>query len=83
MKRMCALRKEDAELDRLIASLVSEIKITATKETGGRGTQTPTFDGAKEQLFSDAFLDALADRLAIRILDRAKGIDRSGNSRVK
>jgi hypothetical protein len=63
------------EVDGLIASLVSEIKSTAAKETGRTGTSIRKFDWAKEPLFSDAFLDALADRLALRILNRAKGIN--------
>jgi hypothetical protein len=75
LKRVCALREDDPEVDGLIASLVSEIKSTAAKETGRTGTSIRKFDWAKEPLFSDAFLDALADRLALRILDRAKGIN--------
>jgi hypothetical protein len=79
LKRVSALRKVDAELDGLIASLVSEIKSTVAKETGRTVSPTRTFDVAKEPLFSDAFLDALVDRLALRILERAKGIDPSSD----
>jgi hypothetical protein len=79
LKRVCALRKDDAELDRLITSLVSEIKNTVARETGRTGSPTWTVDGAKELLFSDAFLDALADRLALRILERANEIDPSSD----
>jgi hypothetical protein len=66
-------------LDRLITSLVSEIKNTVATDTGRTGSPTWTVDGAKELLFSDAFLDALADRLALRILERANGIDSSSD----
>ena len=76
---MCALRKDDVEVDRLIACLGSEIENTVARETGRIGSPTWTFDGAKELLFSDAFLDALADRLALRILERANGIDPSSD----
>jgi hypothetical protein len=79
LKRVCALREDNPELDGLIVSLVSEIKSTAAKEIGQTGTPTRPFHGAKEPFFSDAFLDALADRLALRIFDRAKGISPGGD----
>ena len=75
LKRVAALREDDSAVDSLVASLATEIKTAMPKETGRTGALTPTLDGAKGPRFNGAFLDALADRLAMRIFDRAKGID--------
>ncbi len=75
LKRVAALREDDPEVDSLVSSLASEIKTTVPKETGRTDTLTRATAGAKDPCFNEAFLDALADRLAMRIFDRVKGID--------
>ena len=78
LKRVAALREDDPEVDGLVASLAAEIKTSEPKENGRTGTDSQTPADAKDLRFNDAFLDALADRLAMRIFGRAKGIDAAG-----
>ena len=83
LKRVATLRENDPEVDGLVSSLMSEIKTARPNEAGRTGAPARTPTGAKDLRFNDAFLDALADRLAVRIFDRAKGIDASGASGPK
>ena len=77
LKRVAALRESDPEVDGLVSSLAAEIKDAEPEKNGRADTenQTPV---AKDLRFNEDFLDALADRLAMRIFDRAKGIDAIG-----
>ena len=75
LKRVAALREDDPEVDCLVSSLAAEIKTAEPKESGRTDTESQTPADGQGFRFSDAFLDALADRLALRIFDRAKGID--------
>ena len=72
LKRVAALREDDPEVDGLVASLAAEIKTAEPKENGRTGTDSQTPADVKDLRFNDAFLDALADRLAMRIFGRAK-----------
>jgi len=83
LKRVAALRESDPEVDGLVSSLAAEIKTTEPNETVRTGTQPRTLAVAKDLHLNDAFLDALADRLAARIFDRAKEIDAKGASAPK
>lgn len=75
LKRVAALREDDPEVDCLVSALAAEIKTAEPKESGRTDTESQTpVDGVDFRL-SDAFLDALADRLALRILEKVKGID--------
>src|ERR1039458_6942535 len=71
LKRVAALREDDPEVDGLVSSLAAEIKTAEPKESGRTDTDSQTPADGKDLRFSDAFLDALADRLALRIFDRA------------
>ncbi len=82
LKRVSALREDDPEVDGLVASLAGEIQ-TADPEHGHRGAEGRIPTGAKDLQVDEAFLDALADRLALRLFGRAKGIDASGASGPK
>jgi len=73
------LRENDSEVDCLVSSLATEIK-TMPNETRRMGAQPRALAGAKDLQLDEAFLDALADRLATRIFDKAKGIDARGAS---
>ena len=77
LKRVAALREDDPEVDGLVTSLAGEIKTAAPKENHHRDAESRTPAGAKGVPFSEAFLDALADRLATRPFDRAKEIGAS------
>ena len=77
LKRVAALREDDPEVDGLVTSLAAEIR-TSDPEHGHTDTEVRTPTGAEDLQFDEAFLDALADRLALRLLDRAKGIGASG-----
>jgi hypothetical protein len=79
LKRVETLRENDSEVDGLVSSLATEIK-TLPNETRRMGVPPRTLAGAKDLQLNDAFLDALADRLAKRIFDKAKGIDARGAS---
>jgi Bacterial dnaA protein helix-turn-helix len=67
LKRVAALRDDDPEVDGLVASLATEIKTAVTEGTGRTDKPTAMSASAKDLLLNDAFLDALADRLANRI----------------
>jgi hypothetical protein len=75
LKRVAALREDDPEVDCLVSSLAAEIRTSEPKGNGRTDAECQTPADAKDLRFNEAFLDALADRLAIRIFDRAKGID--------
>ena len=75
LKRVAALREDDPEVDGLVSSLAAEIKTAEPKESGRTDTESQTPPTARIFALSDAFLDALADRHAMRVFDRAKGID--------
>jgi hypothetical protein len=75
LKRVAALRDDDPEVDGLVSSLAAEIKTTEPKENGPRDAENQRPTDTKDVRFDEAFLDALADRLAMRIFDIAKGID--------
>jgi Bacterial dnaA protein helix-turn-helix len=83
LKRVAALREDDPEVDGLVTSLAGEIKTAAPKENDHADAESRTPAGAQDLRFHDAFLDALADRLAMRLFDRAKGIDASAASSPK
>ena len=83
LKRVATLRENDPEVDGLVSSLMSEIKTARPNEAVRTDAPARRLIGAKDFRFNDAFLDALADRLAVRIFDRAKGIDASGASGPK
>ena len=83
LKRVAALRENDPEVDGLVSSLAGEIKTANPIENSRRDTETQTRTVAKDPHFKEAFLDALADRLAMRILDRAKGTGANGASGPK
>jgi hypothetical protein len=72
VKRVAALREDDPEVDGLVSSLEGEIKTAEPKENGRMDTENQTLTDAKDLRLNEAFLDALADRLAMRIFDRAK-----------
>ena len=78
LKRVATLRENDPEVDGLVSSLATEIKTALPNETGRTDAPPPTLAGANDLCLNDAFLDALADRLTVRIFDRAKGLDASG-----
>jgi hypothetical protein len=71
---VAALREDDPEVDGLVSSLAAEIKTAEPKESGRTDTESQTPADGQGFRFSDAFLDSLADRRALRIFDRAKGI---------
>jgi hypothetical protein len=71
---VAALREDDPEVDGLVSSLAAEINTAEPKESGRTDTESQTPADGQDYRLSDAFLDALADRLALRIFDRAKGI---------
>jgi hypothetical protein len=73
LKRVAALRENDPEVDGLLAALAGEIKsVGAEQEIGTERPERTAADG--EGLFlNEVFLDALADRLAIRIFSRVPG----------
>ena len=75
LKRVAALRESDPEVDGLVATLTAEIKGAEPEENGRADTENQTPVDAKDLRFNEDFLDALADRLAMRIFDRAKGTD--------
>ena len=77
LKRVAALREDDPEVDGLVASLAGEIQTAAPKENHSTDAESRMPIGAKNLPFSEALLDALADRLALRLFDRAKRIDAS------
>jgi hypothetical protein len=79
LKRVAALREEDPEVDGLVASLANEVKACVADGIGRTGCLPQASDNGKDLRFGDAFLDALADRLAMRIFDRAKGTDVRGD----
>ncbi len=78
LKRVAALRENDPEVDGLVSSLAGEIQAAEPEENGHTDVESRTPAGTKDLRFDEAFLDALADRLAMRIFDRAKRIDASG-----
>jgi hypothetical protein len=78
LKRVAALREDDPEVDGLVTSLAGEIQAADPSEHGHKGAEGRIPTGAKDMQFDEAFLDALADRLALRQFDRAKGIESSG-----
>jgi hypothetical protein len=78
LQRVAALREDDPAVDGLLASLADEIKTADHTFAEGRIPTDP-----KDLQFDEAFLDALADRLALRLFDRAKGIDASDATRSK
>ena len=78
LKRVAALRESDPEVDGLVSSLAAEIRGAGPKANGRADTENQTPVDAKDLRFNEDFLDALADRLALRIFDRAKGIDAIG-----
>jgi hypothetical protein len=78
LKRVEALRENDPEVDGLLSALAVEIKTAEPKDNGRTGTERQRLADAKDLPLNDAFLDALADRLAVRILGRGRGIDASG-----
>jgi hypothetical protein len=83
LKRVASLRDDDPEVDGLVSSLAAEIRATGPEEHGrtDAGSQTPA--NARDLRLNEAFLDALADRLVMRIFDRTKGIDARGVSGPK
>jgi hypothetical protein len=78
LKRVAALRGDAPEVDGLVSSLAAEIRAAEPKEGGRTDTESRITVGATTLRFNDAFLDDLADRLAMRILRREKGIDANG-----
>jgi hypothetical protein len=80
LKRVAALRENDPEVDGLVTSLAGEIQTAEPEEHGHKDAESRTPAGGEDLRFDEAFLDALADRLATRIFDRVKGIDASGAS---
>jgi len=71
LKRIDSLREAGPEVDGVVSALADEIKTGLTDRTGQTGRPTRTSaGGGHDPRFSDAFLDALADRLAMRIFDR-------------
>jgi hypothetical protein len=76
--RVATLRENDPEVDGLVSSLAAEIRGVEPEESGRADTENQTPVDAKDLRFNEDFLDALADRLALRIFDRAKGIDAIG-----
>jgi hypothetical protein len=83
LKRVAALRENDSEVDGLVTSLAGEIRGVEPVENDHTDAESWAPAGAKDLPFSEAFLDALADRLALRLFDRTKGIDASGTSGPK
>ena len=79
LKRVAALRENDPEVDGLVSTLAGEIKNAEPKDNGRWDIGTQISARIKGLRFNEAFLDALADRLAMRIFERAKGIDASGD----
>ena len=75
LKRVAALRDDDPEVDGLVSSLAAEIKTAEPKASRRTDAENQRPADTKDVRFNEAFLDALADRLAMRIFDRAKGID--------
>ena len=74
LKRVAALREDDPEVDGLVTSLAGEIQTAGPREHGDTSAEGRIPTAAKDLQFDEAFLDALADRLASRLFDRAKGI---------
>jgi Bacterial dnaA protein helix-turn-helix len=73
LKRVASLREDDPEVDGLVASLAGEMQTADSRERGHADAEVRTPTCAKDLQFDEAFLDALADRLALRLFDRAKG----------
>ena len=70
LRRVEALRENDPEVDGLLAALAAEIRgVGAEQLIRAERPERSAADG-NHLPFSDAFLDALADRLAIRIFSR-------------
>jgi hypothetical protein len=80
LKRVAALREDDPEVDGLVSSLAGEIINVERKENAHTAAESRTPTGARGLPFDEDLLDALADRLAMRILDRAKAMDVSGEN---
>jgi hypothetical protein len=72
---VAALRDDDPEVDDLVSSLTAEIKTAETKASRRTDAENQRPADTRDVRFNEAFLDALADRPAMRIFDRAKGID--------
>jgi Bacterial dnaA protein helix-turn-helix len=70
VRRVEALRENDPEVDGLLAALAAEIRGVGAEQL--IRTERPAADG-NDLPFNEAFLDALADRLAVRILSRVPG----------
>jgi hypothetical protein len=68
------------EVDGLVSSLAAEIKTAEPRENGRTDAENHRPTDTKDIRFNEAFLDALADRLAMRIFDRAKEIDANAAS---
>jgi hypothetical protein len=83
LKRVASLREDDPEVDGLVSSLMAEITTEAPKANRRTVAESRTPVATEELCCNEAFLDALADRLATRILDRVKGTDASGSFGVK
>lgn len=78
LKRVASLREDNPEVYGLVASLAGEIQTADPREHGHTDAEGRIPTGAKDLQLDEAFLDALADRLALRLFDRAKEIDASG-----
>ena len=63
-----------------MAALADEIRTAGAERASETERQIRTADGSTDLFLSDNILDALADRLANRILSRAQRIDASENS---
>jgi len=72
LKRIESLREADPEVDGLVSALADEVKTAVAEGTGRTGPPMRRPAASKDLLFNDALLDALADRLAVRIFNRAK-----------
>jgi hypothetical protein len=80
LKRVAALRDADPEMDGLLATLTSEIRAAAVERSVRPERPIRTAAVGTELRYNDAFLDALADRLAIRILSRLHEIQAASRS---
>ena len=83
LKRVASLREDDPEVDGLVASLAGEIQAADPRKHGQTDAEGRTPTRAKDLQFDEAFLDALADRLALRLFNRAKRNDSSGAPSMK
>jgi hypothetical protein len=73
LRRVEGLREIDPEVDGLLATLAAEIRTYGAEQNGRTEWLAKMAAVGKDVRWNDSFLDALADRLAIRILSKTEG----------